>query len=326
MTTVALPSAPLVSVVLPTYGRPDKLRRALLAVIDQTFTDWELIVVDDNGAGSELQRRTEDVVRHACDPAVLHYVVHERNRGGGAARNTGIEHARGTYVAFLDDDDAWDADKLAWQLDRFAASPPSVALVYCRSRVVDEVTGSERPWRARPPKHGLRDLLRRNTVGSTGQVLVRRAALLEVGGFDERLPAKQDIDLYVRLALSWDFAFVDRTLHTIYRHTEASIGKDLAGTVRAHEIFHEKHAALIDAYPDVRYHRSLALGTLLLVAERRVEARRELWRAWRVAPARPSVWLQLALAYGLPRAPARALVRRWRRRRADARTPVEDAL
>ncbi len=310
---------PLVSVVLPTHGRPEKLGRALRSISEQTFGGWELVVVDDNGAGSESQARTEAVVREVSDPARLTYVAHEHNRGGGAARNTGIERSRGSFVAFLDDDDTWDPEKLALQVEAFASSPPDVALVYCRSRVIEEATGVERPWRSGPPAHALRDLLRHNTVGSTGLVLVRRTALHEVGGFDERLRAKQDIDLYVRLRRSFDFAFVDRTLHTSFRHGDASIGKDLAGTIEAHEIFHEKHADLIEAHPDVLRYRSLALGKLLLAAGEHARARAVLWQAWRAAPGRAAIVPHLLLAYGVvPRAPARALVRWWRQRRGDA--------
>lgn len=324
MTSEKVRPPPRVSVVLPTYRRPEMLDRAIEAVLSQTFRDLELIVVDDNGAGSEAQRRTGDVLaRHAGERRLV-YLVHPTNRGGGGARNTGIRRARGEFVAFLDDDDAWDPEKLEHQVARFDEEDNRVALVYCRSRVVDEASGASGTWPTDGRSHSLRDLLRRNTVGSTSLVLCRRSALEEVGGFDERLPAKQDVDLYVRLASRFSFAFVDSVLHTRYRHGGASIGKDLEGAIRAHEIFHDKHADLIAAYPEVRHHRLLAIGRLYLASGRRADARGALWQAWRERPLHRETLGYLALVLVDPWGVAYALARRLKRARVQGRVPVKD--
>lgn len=273
-----------VSVVLPTFRRPQLLERALRAVFDQTYDDWEIIVVDDNGAGSEAQILTAEAVRTHSDDPRLRYIVHEVNRGGGAARNTAIELARGTYLAFLDDDDAWSPEKLAEQVACLDASADRVALAYCRSRVVDEATGAATLWKTDGVSHTLRDLLRRNTIGSTSVVMARRSAVLDIGSFDDRLPAKQDVDLYVRLAQKYEFAFVDRTLHTVYRHQGASIGKDLGGKILAHEIFYDKHRTLIESYPEVHHYRLVAMAKLYAADGRYADAWPLLMRAWRLRP------------------------------------------
>lgn len=316
---------PRVSVVLPTYRRPEMLERALGTVVAQTYRDWELIVVDDNGAGTEAQQRTEALVR-ASEPAVRPtYLVHEQNRGGAAARNTGIRHARGEFVAFLDDDDAWAPEKLELQVGCFDENGPDVALVYCRAQVVDETTGTTHAWATDGASHTLRDLLRRNTVGSTSLVVCRREALLEIGGFDERLPAKQDVDLYVRLAQRYRFAFVDRVLHTGYRHAQGSIGKSLDGTIRAHEVYYAKHAALIEAYPEVRHYRWFAYGRLLVSAGRLREGRAALGRAWRARPASLRTALHWLSTTPLPGGSLASWVRRLRaRRHRPARSPDAD--
>lgn len=302
--------APRVSVVLPTYGRPDLLDRAISTVVDQTFSDWELIVVDDNGAGTPVQEQTATVVAGmGTDPRVK-YVVHEQNRGGGAARNTGIARAQGAFVAFLDDDDAWEPQKLERQLARFAEGPSEVALVYCRMRTVDERAGIVGTWQTDGASHSVRRLLERNTVGSTSAVMVRRQALADVGGFDESLPSKQDIDLYVRLAQLHEFAFVDEVLLTRYLHGGGSIGKNLDGTIRAHEIFYAKHRALIERDPVVERRRRLAQAHLLLQAKRRAEARALVWPLWRSRPFDVKAFGYLAMAYGIPWAAAGSIARR----------------
>ncbi|MCR5651298.1 MAG: glycosyltransferase [Lachnospiraceae bacterium] len=92
-----------VSVVMPTYGKAGYIEKAIESVFDQTYPNIELVIVDDNGAGSENQLNTEKRIEKWKDK--IRYIVQDTNRGSGAARNTGVEKASGEYVAFLDDDD-----------------------------------------------------------------------------------------------------------------------------------------------------------------------------------------------------------------------------
>lgn len=312
-----------VSVVLPTHRRPTFLSRAIDSVRAQTLQAWELIVVDDNDPDSAHRRETETVMEYFAHDGRIRYLRHPHNRGGAAARNSGIAEAAGEFVAFLDDDDEWYPTKLAAQVAQLSAAGPHVALAYCRARVVENGTEAPSVERSSTRTHSLRDLLKRNTVGSTSCVLCRRKALLEVGSFDESLPAKQDIDLYVRLAQRFEFAFVNEPLVTLHHHAQGRIGKNVEGAIRAHEIFHAKHWSLIEPYPEVVHHRLASLGQLLLAAERFDEARGVLWRAWRVRPWDRGTVLRIALAYRWPRAAvrsARALMRRAASRRREPGT------
>ncbi len=315
---------PLVSVVLPTYRRPEMLERALATVTAQTFQDWELIVVDDNGRGTEMQRATEAVVdRLAVDPRVT-YRVQERNMGACAARNVGIREARGPFVAFLDDDDAWYPTKLERQVETFAASGPDVALVYGGFRRVDEFGGT-RTVRADGTAHERRNLLRRNKIGTTSLILCRRSALLEVGGFDEELSSMQDYDLYVRLSQRYRFAWVEEPLLDKHRHPEASIGKNFQGILRANERFYEKHHHLYEGDPDIHHFRLRWFAFQAMHADEIALARRLLWRAWRF---QPQVVSTLALAVFLNRPMLdvyRAYRRRVRERRAKRRLADDHA-
>ena len=278
-------AAPTVSVVLPTYRRPDLIERALATVRAQTFSDWELLVIDDNGLGSEPQVATEAVVAAlaAADPRVS-YRAHPRNRGACAARNTGIGAARGRFVAFLDDDDAWRPEKLARQVRCFESADPATTLVYGGLEVV-EADGRRRAVPADGTAHRGRALLLRNGIGTTSLVLCRREALHAVGGFDEELPAMQDYDLYVRLADRGPFACVPEPLVDKHRHAGATIGKDLQAIARANERFYLKHRGRFVDDPVVHHQRLRWFGEQLVRAERWSEGRRRLWEAWRVRPA-----------------------------------------
>ena len=223
---------PTVSVVVPTYRRPEFLRRAVASVMSQSVTSWELIIVDDNDAAHEDRRDTEAIVASYASDSRIRYVRHDRNRGGGAARNTGVRASTAPFVAFLDDDDEWHPEKLALQLDRIEGGPIDVALVYCRVRVVRGESGrvTIRPTDGR--SHTVRDLLRRNTIGTTSCIMCRTSTLLEVGLFDEALPARQDQDVYVRLAQRFQFAFVDAVLVTLHVHGRPRISTDADGSLR----------------------------------------------------------------------------------------------
>ena len=105
-----------ITVITPTYNRHQYLKNAIESVLAQTFTDFELIAVDDNPADSEGRRLTEEVMKTISDPRVK-YVQNEKNLGGAASRNVAIEMAKGEYIAFLDDDDMYLPDRLRVQYE-----------------------------------------------------------------------------------------------------------------------------------------------------------------------------------------------------------------
>ncbi len=276
-------STPRVSVVLPTYRRPDLLARAVRSVQNQSLPEWELIVVDDNDPAAPARLATREVMQPLLDDPRVRYLEHERNRGGSAARNTGIEAARAPLVAFLDDDDSWYPQKLAAQVDRLEGSPEDVALVYCSFRRVEQ-DGAHEIVRPRADAGTIAALLTRNGVGTTSAVMCRRSALLEVGGFDETLASRQDVDLYLRLALRFKLVYLDEVLLDFHRHAGDAIGKNMLKALEANERFDAKHAELYRRHPDAAHYRLLTKGTIQRWAGARADARRTFLRAWRARP------------------------------------------
>lgn len=296
--------SPRVSVVLPTYRRPAYLERAITSVMTQTVSSWELIIVDDNDPEAPERRQTEALVAARASDPRIHYVRHPRNLGGAAARNTGIGAAKAPYVAFLDDDDTWHETKLERQLARIELAPNDVALVYCRVRVVMTETGHTGLFRTDGRSPTIADLLSRNPIGTTSCVLCRTDAVRRVGGFDASLPARQDLDLYVRLARHYAFAFVDAPLVTLYKHDQPRISTDVEAAIRAHELFAGKHKALIDSNPAQVFAERRRLGRLLVAAERYRQARPVLLQAIRAKPTDIEALLRFAMTF----APLRVLV------------------
>jgi hypothetical protein len=197
-------SAPAVSVVVPTYQRRELVKRAVASVLSQTFRDFELIVVDDGsteGTGEALSR-LEDRLRY----------VWQENRGVAAARNVGLGLARGSIVAFLDSDSRWLPDHLTTVTEALEQHPGAVLAFSPPDSRSRPLAGSGRARLSEP----LPRLLVGNYVGNLSSVAVRRDALREVGGFDERLRLTEDADLWLRLAVRGG-RFVSTSRRTVLR-------------------------------------------------------------------------------------------------------------
>lgn len=236
--------APRVSVVIPAYNAADTLGDALDSVFDQTFTDHEVIVVDDGSTDS-----TRDVLRARGERI---RVLTKANEGRpSTTRNLGARAARGEYLAFLDADDRWRPEKLARQvavLDR----NPAVGLVYSGTAITDNEGRIVRTTHPSPGGRGrIYPLLcvRNIMVGSSA--MARRQAVAEAGWFDESLTSIENWDLWIRIARRWEIDFVDEPL-TLYRvHT----GNRSANVeLRRRNIFRvlDKHHDAGDRSPEAR--------------------------------------------------------------------------
>jgi glycosyltransferase involved in cell wall biosynthesis len=183
---------PLISVIITTLNRCALLQRAVESVKRQTFKDFEIIIVDDGSTDetaawlAAIDRRTATVIRF------------EKNRGGNVARNAGLAKASGSWVAFLDDDDTWETGKLAAQVQ--AAASLDDPVIYT-GKSIDHGGGRRMGYSFKLPRFAdhYRSIMNDNFIGVTSSVMVRRESVLGAGGFDERLPALQDYDLYIRL-------------------------------------------------------------------------------------------------------------------------------
>lgn len=277
-------SAPLVSIVMPTFARPDYLSRAIRSVLAQTVDAWVLQVVDDNAPDSPERAQTKRVMSEFAGEERVHHVLQPRNLGACAARNTGAGAGDSKYIAFLDDDDEWLPDKLELQLAVMEAADDSVAVSYTGFRMVyggrfpdvDVTTGQE-GWIAR-------SLLHRNYIGTTSTIMVRRDAFEAVGGFDVDFPASQDYDLYLRLSETYAFARVPKVLTLSHRHGTGSISQDLGAKKRALELLLERHGERFAREPDAIVDQLRRMAEILIHRERAGEARSLLARAMRLRP------------------------------------------
>lgn len=180
-----------VSVVIPTYNRSGDVVRAVSSALAQTFPPHEVIVVDDCSSDGTVQalRRVYGAV-----PG-FRVLTTGRRAGACAARNVGIAAAVGCWVAFLDSDDLWDADKLECQMALLRDGDAIAAFTGLRGEQDGRIIYETSPVAV--PRH--RNLVYGNSLGSTSTAVVSRRTLLQVGGFDPAFPSCQDWDLYFRV-------------------------------------------------------------------------------------------------------------------------------
>jgi len=204
---------PEISVVIPTYNREHTLRRAVQSVLGQTFTDFEVIVVDDCSTD-----QTKNLVESFRDKRIV-YVRHDQNAGPGAARNTGIRRARGQLIAFLDSDDEWLPEKLRLQVEFLKGAPSSVEGVctgYYLHLVRLGMTVEKVPSR---PRSWLEEFLVRGCDLTPGTTFVGTArCFARVGLFDEELPRLQDGDWLIRYAKHYQLGLIRKPMARVYSH------------------------------------------------------------------------------------------------------------
>lgn len=186
--------SPTVSIIIPSYNRGYCIARAITSVLRQTYTDFEIIVVDDASTDD-----TQQQVKCFTD-ARIYYLSHVSNRGGGAARNTGIQAARGEFIAFLDSDDSWQTYKLQRQIHALQQLGPTWGMSYTWLACVNEQGEVTQRRQSELEGNCFLDMLAANFIGSFSNVVVRKTLLQKTGGLDETLRSCQDWDLFIRLS------------------------------------------------------------------------------------------------------------------------------
>ena len=204
-----------VSVVIPAYNPGIYLRPTIESVIAQTFTDWDLVVVDD-GSSEDLSyaEKMDSRVR----------VLKQRNRGLSLARNAGIMATQGELIAFLDADDIWMPSKLAAQVDVMNADA-QIGLCHTHFNVVDETLQKIADGYGQRITN-YRELLKGCGVFASS-VMVRRACVLEAGLFDPLIPFTQDYDLWLTIACFYPIARVP-TVEALYRRHSSNMSHNYA--------------------------------------------------------------------------------------------------
>lgn len=317
------PRSPLVSVIIPAFNAADYVAAALQSVFAQSFTDYEVILVND---GSPDTERLQSVIQPYISR--MTYLVQE-NRGPSAARNLGIRHARGEWLAFLDSDDAWLSHYLAAQME-FLRTNPALDMVYCDATLVGDTKAAGKTFMQLCPSTGpvtFNSLLTEQTQVITSGTLVRRQKVAGAGLFDEEIHCSEDHDLWLRVAHAGGKIAYQRQelLRRNLRSGSQGAAPDdlLAGEIQSLKkldrdlnLSPSSRALLADRLRKIRAELAVIEGKAFLLAGEPDKAYESLHRAHDFAP---STRLR-AILLGLRIAPRLTVLgaRFWRRRKSQA--------
>lgn len=195
-----------ISVIIPTYNRKKSLIKAINSVVNQTYPNIETIVIDDHSE-TPVDDWIGDVDLDLND---LTLCRHSENKGAPAARKTGVKKADGDFLAFLDSDDKWKPRKLEYQYEAFDENP-DVGLVYVGR---EYISNGEIEAVKKPSKSGdlHKELLCKNFIGSYSCIMVRTDVVKTAGMPDNRFPAEQDWEWYIRIARDWKIKGIEKVL------------------------------------------------------------------------------------------------------------------
>ncbi|MBR0092058.1 MAG: glycosyltransferase family 2 protein [Lachnospiraceae bacterium] len=231
-----------VSVIIPTYNRESGVVRSVQSVLEQSHTDFELLVIDDASTD-----HTREAVAQIKDPRLRYYRL-ENNNGAAGARNAGVQYARHPLLAFLDSGDTWKPDKLERQI-YYREKNPSFKMVYTRfaSHKEDGITYC--PWdgiEGRLEGSLYRDLLLRNTIGPP-TMMVDKDSFLECGGFNESYRCNEDWDFVIRFSMRFPIGYINEALTDVYPE-QGSVSSNVEEFFRVRKLIIKEHEQAIRQY------------------------------------------------------------------------------
>ena len=296
---------PLVSVIIPTHNRGQLLVRAIQSVLAQTFSDFEIIVVDDGSIDN-----TKEVVRGFKDPRIR-FFHHEQNRGPSAARNTAIRAARGRYVTFLDSDDEYAPEKLQEQmcaLGKNEGERDSIVIVTGTLHLFDFPTMPRKIWpvinlRPCPEGHIYESFWALKRIKVIASMLVSRECLEKVNLFDEALRASEFWDLGIRLAKNCRYEVVEKPLYIV--HADSTVRAwNIDTRIPAIRRILSKYSGELASRPRSAARLRANMGVLQLNAGLRNEARQTFLQAlhlWPLSPVNYAHFFSSLLPTGMSR-------------------------
>lgn len=258
---------PLVSIIMPTYKGTDNICAAIEAAVSQTYDNIEIIVVDDNGEGTECQIQTEKLLEKYIKENTITYIKHKNNINGSEARNTGMKASSGKYISFLDDDDVLLPEKIEKQVSLFEELDDSYGLVYCSGYIVKS-TGIGYKLDI-VEDDILYNLLAGKLRFNSSMMMIRRSVFEVTGGFDESYRRHQDWEFCCRILSEFKGKALPEYL--VYKYViDRNVPSDPEKAVELRTYFLDKNKEIIAGLGKKReknvvsfHYRDLALAYIL---------------------------------------------------------------
>ena len=205
----------LVSIIIPTYNTDYSLKRAIDSVINQTYKNIEIIVVDDNNLNSKYRKIAESIMKNYECISNIKYIKHDKNRNGSAARNTGLKHSKGEYICFLDDDDYFYPNKIEKQYRCILASNADGCVCFY------EKDNHINTFKVK--NNYIKEILMCENCPQTSSFMLKNEAVIKIDGFDESYQRHQDYEFMLRFCQKYTLCVCQDVLYTMDRNASNNI-------------------------------------------------------------------------------------------------------
>jgi glycosyltransferase involved in cell wall biosynthesis len=267
------------SVIITSYNRFEKLKRSISSALHQTYSNFEIIIVDDcstDGSKEYLEK---------LDNPKISVFIFSKNKGQAKATNFAVEKAKGNWIAFLDADDYWSTEKLSIFINEIQKYGDEYKLFYSSRYIINSNGEVLRKNMAKEDGFIYNKVKLFNPIGCQSAAVVEKDAYITVGGLDEKLAATKDWDLWIRLSDKFKVKAIREPL-TYYEENNESISSNLLKVINGREQFWNKHFPNGMNTFEKRVSYTL-FGKFLLNRGHKTKARKYFLEAWKANIAHP---------------------------------------
>lgn len=238
----------LVSTIITTYKRTDLLNRAIESVLNQSYSNIEIIIVDDNDSDTSYRKEAESIVNKYSDNDRVKYIKHIQNMNGANARNTGIKAASGEFITFLDDDDYFLPDRFTVMIPLLMKSDEKTGLISSAYQFQENSKLSSTQHVMFSEETLINLLKTKLNIGSGSNFILKKKVVNEIGLFDIAFLRHQDFEYLTRIALQYKFITVDEPLLVVQVDSNQQNKISIKKLVETKKQFIEKYFNIIKQY------------------------------------------------------------------------------
>lgn len=228
------------SVIIPNFNREKAVIKAISSVLDQTYKDFEIIVVDDCSTDNSLERIAE-----ISDSRIRVFKL-GKNSGAAAARNYGIIKSRAGFISFLDSDDTFEKDFLKVSYETLSNTDENIGFMWTGSNFIQNGKIRKQIWKPKRKETPHLTFLNELKIGTGAGVTMKRVVFQKCGDFNKRLPAAEDTDFFLRITQNFDYVYAAHHLINIHRDGGDRMSKNFKNIALAYNTFLPTYFSLID--------------------------------------------------------------------------------
>ncbi|WP_422006237.1 glycosyltransferase family 2 protein [Roseivirga pacifica] len=225
----------MVSVIVPCYNREKTILRAIDSVLNQTYQNFELLIIDDCSSDNSVQLISE------LNDERIRLIKHTTNKGAAEARNTGIANAKGTFISLLDSDDFYEKTFLEKSVSFFDTKEEQVGFIWTGVRYIRNHGNSEFIWRPLPKGSLYESFLHELKIGTNSGLTFRSSVFAQCDNFRGDLPAAEDTELFLRISQSYNSSVLEEVLINIDQTNEDRLSRNYKKLANAYNIFIGDH-------------------------------------------------------------------------------------